>query len=138
MALACWLSCSVQTVPAWANYEAGKRAWDEMRPAEALVEWQAAADDGDRRAMLALGRLYATGLGVPQNYILAHMWFNLAASRGEIEALDQRDALAARMTPAAGCRGAGASIGMAARRQPSDRQAAGCESAFGNSVVICC
>lgn len=82
-----------------ADYEAGNRAWDEMRPAEAVEQWQAAADDGDWRAMLALGRLYATGLGVLQDYILAHMWFNLAASRGEVEALEQRDALAAKMTP---------------------------------------
>ena len=85
--------------PAWADYEAGKRAWDEMRPAEALAQWQGAADDGDRRAMLSLGRLYATGLGAPQNYILAHVWFNLAASRGEAAALAERDALAAKMTP---------------------------------------
>ena len=38
----------------WADYEAGKRAWDEMRPAEALAQWQAGADDGDRRAMLVI------------------------------------------------------------------------------------
>ena len=36
---------------------------------------------GDRRAMLALGRSYLQGLGAPQDYVLAHMWFNLAASR---------------------------------------------------------
>ena len=51
------------------------------------------------RAMLALGRLYLKGLGAPQDYVLAHMWFNLAASRGEMEALKERDTLAAKMTP---------------------------------------
>ena len=35
-----------------------------------------------RGAMLALGRLYAQGLGAPQDYVLAHMWFNLAARPG--------------------------------------------------------
>ena len=86
-------------VPAWADYDAGRQAWDAGRPAEALKQWQAAADREDRRAMLALGQLYLQGLGAPQDYVLAHMWFNLAASRGAKEAIGQRDALAAKMTP---------------------------------------
>ena len=49
--------------------------------------------------MLALGRLYVQGLGVPQNYVQAHMWFSLAASRFEAEAMKERDALATRMAP---------------------------------------
>ena len=85
--------------PAWADYAAGKTAWDAGRPAAALVEWRAAADGGDRRAMLSLGRLYVRGLGAPQDFVLARMWFNLAASRGEAAALEERDALAAKMTP---------------------------------------
>ena len=83
---------------AFADYEAGRQAWDAGRPAEALAQWQAAADDGDRRAMLALGRLYAQGVGAPQDYVEAHKWFNLAASRGEAAAVGERDALAAKMT----------------------------------------
>ncbi len=88
------------TPPAVADYEAGGQAWKAGRPAEALEQWRAAADAGDRRAMLALGRLYLKGLGAPQDYVLAHMWFNLAASRGEMEALKERDALTAKMIPA--------------------------------------
>lgn len=84
---------------AGADYKAGKRAWDAGKPAEALVKWLAAADTEDRRAMLELGRLYRTGLGTPQDYVLAHMWFNLAAGQGETAALKERDALAAKMTP---------------------------------------
>ena len=49
--------------------------------------------------MLALGRLYVQGLGVLQDYVEAHKWLNLAASRGEVAALQERDALAAKMTP---------------------------------------
>ena len=82
-----------------ADFEAGQHAWDAGRPMEAVEHWQAAADAGDGRAMLALGRLYVQGLGVIQNYIEAHKWFNLAASRGETEALSERDTVAARMTP---------------------------------------
>ena len=86
-------------LPAGADYEAGERAWAAGKPAEALAQWRGAADAEDRRAMLALGRLYLKGLGAPQDYVLAHMWFNLAASRGEMEALKERDALATKMTP---------------------------------------
>ena len=83
-----------------ADYESGQQAWDAGRPADALIEWRAAAEAGDRRAMLALGRLFVKGLGTPQNYIDAHMWFNLAASRGEIAAIAERDALEKKMTTA--------------------------------------
>ena len=84
---------------AWADYDAGQRAWDAGQPVEALSLWRAAADTGDQRAMLALGRLYAQGLGTPQDYIEAHKWFNLAASRGEAAAVRARDALAEKMAP---------------------------------------
>ena len=86
-------------VTAQANYEDGQRAWDAGRHSEALREWQAAANAGDAKSMLALGRLYVQGLGVPQNYVHAHMWFSLAASRFKPEAMKERDALAARMAP---------------------------------------
>ena len=82
-----------------ADYEDGQRAWDAGRHSEALREWQAAANAGDAKAMLALGRLYVQGLRVPQDYVQAHKWFNLAASRGEMEAVTERDTLAARMAP---------------------------------------
>ena len=87
-------------LPATADFEAGQQAWDAGRPDEALTQWRSAANDGDRRAMLALGRLYVQGLGVLQDYVEAHKWLNLAASRGEAAALEERDALAAKMTPA--------------------------------------
>ena len=90
----------VAAQPARADYAAGQSAWDAGRTDEAVVQWQAAADAGDRRAMLALGRLYLQGLGVIQDYVEAHKWLNLAASRGEAAALKERDALAAQMTPA--------------------------------------
>ena len=52
-----------------------------------------------------LGAVYAIGRGVPQDFIQAHMWFNLAASRfppGEArdKAAKARDVLATLMTPA--------------------------------------
>ena len=84
---------------AQADYADGQRAWDAGRHGDALREWQASANAGDAKAMLALGRLYVQGLGVPQNYVQVHMWFTLAASRFEAEAVKERDALAVRMAP---------------------------------------
>ena len=83
---------------ALADFEAGQRAWNAGRADQALVEWSAAANSGDERAMLMLGRMYREGLGVPQDFVEANMWFHLAASRGENAALAERDALTARMT----------------------------------------
>ena len=87
-------------LPARADYAAGQQAWDAGHINEALTQWQASAANGDRRAMHALGRLYLRGLGVLQNYVEAHKWFNLAASRGDAGALAERDSLAEKMTPA--------------------------------------
>ena len=84
---------------AQADYADGQRAWDAGRHGDALREWQASANVGDAKAMLALGRLYVQGLGAPQDYVQAHTWFTLAASRGEAAAVTERDALAARMAP---------------------------------------
>ena len=47
-----------------------------------------------------LGRLYANGQGVPQDYVQAHMWLNLAAGNGYEAATGYRDDLARQMTPA--------------------------------------
>lgn len=83
--------------PTRGDYATGQRAWDAGRPHEARAQWREAAEAGDPRAMLALGRLYAQGLGVIQDFVEAHKWLNLAASRGETDALLERDALAAKM-----------------------------------------
>ncbi len=49
--------------------------------------------------------MYGKGRGVPQDYVQAHMWLNLAASRlppgtGRERTVKNRDILAAKMTPA--------------------------------------
>src|SRR5208337_2841275 len=38
------------------------------------------ADQGNALAQLGLGVMYANGHGVPQDYVRAHMWFNIAAA----------------------------------------------------------
>ena len=44
--------------------------------------------------------MYATGKGVPQDYVRAHMWFNLSAAQGIQHAERARDNIATRLTPA--------------------------------------
>ncbi|MCY4384584.1 MAG: ankyrin repeat domain-containing protein [Nitrospinae bacterium] len=89
------LSC---TTAARADYGAGQAAWKAGRYAEALREWRRAARAGDSRAMAALGRAFAKGVGVPQDFVEAHKWLNLAAARGDEKAAAERDALAKEMT----------------------------------------
>ena len=81
-----------------ADYETGQSAWDAGHHAEAVAAWQGAARSGDARAMLALGRTFVAGVGVPQDYVEAHKWLNLAAGLGNLDAVAERDALAAEMT----------------------------------------
>jgi uncharacterized protein len=58
-----------------------------------------AAEQGLDTAQHNLGVAYATGRGVPQNYVRAHMWFNLASAQGDKGAAKARDSLARVMTP---------------------------------------
>ncbi len=85
---------------AFADYEAGVQAWESGKYPEAVAEWMAASNADDSRAMIELGRAYYRGLGVLQDIVEAHKWFNLAASKGEIKALEERDAVTAEMTEA--------------------------------------
>ena len=63
---------------------------------------RASAEQGDATAQLVLAMGYEHGNGVPQDYVLAHMWYNLAASRetGEVryQAVQGRNIVAERMS----------------------------------------
>jgi TPR repeat protein len=62
-----------------------------------------AAERGTASAQASLGELYRDGSGVPQDYVLAHLWFNLAASQSTGEDHERysaaRDDVASKMTP---------------------------------------
>ena len=75
--------------------------------AEAVERYREAAEQGDAEAQSILGLMYFTGRGVLQDYVEAHMWLNLAASRfsaaetrNRDQAIRDRDHVAAKMTPA--------------------------------------
>jgi uncharacterized protein len=73
--------------------------------AAAVVWLRQAADQQWASGQLGLGFMYAHGLGVPQDYVLAHMWFNLVATaiapsaEAQSDAIKRRDEVAAKMTP---------------------------------------
>ena len=62
--------------------------------------FRALADQGDSQAQYNLGIIYANGRGVPQSYVLAHMWLNLSAAQGDADADAARDELAKSMSAA--------------------------------------
>jgi len=72
----------------------------DWKPNAAGVRWfRKAADQGNAEAQFNLGYMYWKGLGVGQDYVKAHMWYNLAASKGQRGARKDRDRVAAQMTP---------------------------------------
>jgi len=68
------------------------------------VKWyRKAAEHGHANAQYNLGNAYCQGQGVPQDYVQAHMWMDLAASGFTVDDQNKyssaRDAVAAKMTP---------------------------------------
>ena len=61
--------------------------------------YRLAAEQGDAFAQSMLGLMYNFGMGVPQDYVLSHMWNNLAAAQGDEDAVENRDSIAEKMTP---------------------------------------
>jgi uncharacterized protein len=59
-----------------------------------------AADQGQANAQCFLGLMYFEGRGVPQDYVSAYMWLNLAVGGGIEDAAEYRHALTAKLTPA--------------------------------------
>ncbi len=66
---------------------------------QATSQYRTLAEQGDAEAQYQVAEAYRLGRGVPQDFILAYTWYNLAASQGISEALTLRDQLAQRMTP---------------------------------------
>ena len=86
-------------------FKDGQEAFKSGDYETALRLWRPLAKQGFANALQNLGIMYAWGTGVPQDYVQAHMWFNLAVSRsrpGETydTAAELRDAFADLMTPA--------------------------------------
>ena len=68
--------------------------------AEAVRWYRLAAEQGHATAQPALGVMYREGLGVLKDAVIAHMWFNIGDSNGDLFARFFRDNLERDMTPA--------------------------------------
>ncbi|WP_158611819.1 SEL1-like repeat protein [Guyparkeria sp. SCN-R1] len=81
-----------------ADFNDAMRHFEQQEYRQALQQFGDAAKRGDADAQYMLGRLHAAGNGTTQDFVQAHKWYNLAASRGHRHAAGARDALAERMT----------------------------------------
>jgi hypothetical protein len=80
------------------------RLFGSSKYSEKAKEYRLAAEQGNARAQYNLGSMYFKGQGVPQDYVEAHKWFNLAAARSPdkdatVTIVQGRDIVAAKMTP---------------------------------------
>ena len=70
-----------------------------MQTGESEVSnFEQAAIAGRVDAQYELGLLYSTGHGVPTDYVMAHMWLNIASVMGSAEARRLRAELAGDMS----------------------------------------
>ncbi len=83
-----------------ADYSVGYEAYQRGDYATALRIFRQFDAQGNVKAQASLGSIFQIGEGVPQDFVLAHLWYNLAAARGEKLGRKNRDLLAKLMTPA--------------------------------------
>ncbi|MDR5900273.1 SEL1-like repeat protein [Halomonas vilamensis] len=81
-----------------ADYAGAMRDYERQQYREAIQEFRELARSEDADAQYMLGRMHEAGNGTPQNFVEAHKWYNLAASRSHRHAADARNAIAEQMT----------------------------------------
>jgi len=80
------LSIVCLAAPAWADFNAGEKAYHRGDYATALREWHPLAKQGQAVAQYHLGLLYANGQGVPKDDAQARQWYEKAAIQGHANA----------------------------------------------------
>ena len=71
---------SLVSFPSWgADFNKGLTAAQNGDFATAFKEWKPLAEQGSAKAQYNLGVMYGNGLGFVQDFINAHMWWNIAA-----------------------------------------------------------
>ena len=65
----------------------------------AIKWWKLSSAQGFAHSQGKLAYVYLHGKGVPEDYVYAHMWANIAASNGSEDAIKIRDFVSKRMTP---------------------------------------
>ena len=80
-------------------YEDGEAAYEREDYATALKFWRPLAELGHAKAMFNLALMHVKGDGVPQDYVSAQMWFNIAAALGNEKAQKAQNMVVNLMTP---------------------------------------
>ena len=73
-------------VPALADYDAGLLAFGDGHYDFALQEFRSLAHQGNAGAEFMLGVMYFNGIGVPQDRVIAAIFFRQAAGKGDAAA----------------------------------------------------
>jgi TPR repeat protein len=81
------------------DFQDGMDAYDRKDYKEAVKWYRLSAEQGDTSAQYNLGVMYSNGQGVPQDYTLAHMWFNLSGSSGHKGSVKNRNIIEKKMSP---------------------------------------
>ena len=87
----------VHTVGLTTSGDADCDAPKEEQPPQ-VSELLKVAEQGNVDAQYNLGRMYANDEGVPEDMVLAYMWWNLAAAQGSENAQDNKDIIEQGMT----------------------------------------
>ena len=80
------------------SFDKGFAAYMLGNYSQAIIEWRHKASFGSATAMTNLGNMYEVGAGVEQDKVLAHQWYNLAASNGDVVARKNKQDLEENMT----------------------------------------
>ena len=80
------------------SFDKGFAAYMLGNYSQAIIEWRHKASFGSATAMANLGNMYEVGAGVEQDKVLAHQWYNLAASNGDVVARKNKQDLEENMT----------------------------------------
>ena len=80
-------------------FEDGVAAYERKEYVTAVKLFRVGADQGDADAQFNLGFMYEAGQGVSQDYIRAHMWWNISASSSHKNAEANCDIIAKQMSP---------------------------------------
>lgn len=83
---------------AQADYRSALESYDNHDYQSAFREFEISANAGDAASQFMVAEMYARGTGVAQNYVKAHMWYNLASSWGHDRAGQARSQLETYMT----------------------------------------
>ena len=95
--IACVLTMMIGS-PVFAGWNEGKAAADAGDYQTAYEEFLPLAEQGHVSAQTMLGVMYFSGQGVPQDFVVAHMWLNIASANGDDKASEVRDTVAQKMT----------------------------------------